>query len=252
MNTQKQLTIGMALLFIFVISFYGIIIINLKSKEFLLPKVEKKINVYIEDSYKDISNDIKIGKTKYNSSKNRYEVKITSKENNNLYFNVYYKNKKFSNTYKEDYVKGNSLIRFYKNKFLKKLSTSKKYTDTKISFTKSLDKYSSVVKDAIIKDDNVNLLSIYTVKSNVMISSFNKNDIINSINKYFYFIESNNLKPKYYSIVLIYKEDITKSLEIDNLTSDLIMNNLDEIISSIINKDKEIINKYNINYKYID
>ena len=44
MNTQKQLTIGMALLFIFVISFYGIIIISLKSKEFLLPKVEKKIN----------------------------------------------------------------------------------------------------------------------------------------------------------------------------------------------------------------
>ena len=252
MNTQKQLTIGMALLFIFVISFYGIIVINLKSKDFLLPKVEKKINTYIEDTYKDTINDIKIGKTKYNSSKNRYEVKITSKENKNLYFNIYYKNKKFISTYQKDYIEGNSLINFYQNKFLKKLSNSKVYTDTKISFTKSLDKYSSVVKDAIIKDDNVNLLSIYTVKSNVMISSFNKNDIINSINKYFYFIESNNLKPKYYSIVLIYKEDITKSLEIDNLTSDLIINNLDEIISSIINKDKEIINKYNINYKYID
>ena len=59
MNTQKQLTIGMALLFIFVISFYGIIIINLKSKDFLLPKVEKKINTYIEDTYKDTINDIK-------------------------------------------------------------------------------------------------------------------------------------------------------------------------------------------------
>ena len=70
------------------------------------------------------------------------EVKITSKENNNLYFNVYYKNKKFSSTYKDDYVKGNSLIRFYKNKFLKKLSTSKKYTDTKISFTKFLSQIS--------------------------------------------------------------------------------------------------------------
>lgn len=252
MDTRKQLTIGMALLFIFVISFYGIIIVNIKSKEFLLPKAEKKINEHIKDNYSDIKNDIKINKTKYNNIKKRYETKVISKENKNLYFMVYYKNKKFSNTYKNDYIKGNSILSFYKNKFLKKLSNSKKYTDTSISFTKDLDKYSSVIKDTIIKDDNVNLLSIYAVKSDIIVNNFNKNTIIDIVNKYYKFIESNNLRPKYYSVVLINKEDITKSLEINNLTSELIINNLDEIVDSIINKDKKIIYKYKINYKYID
>jgi len=77
-------------------------------------------------------------------------------------------------------------------------------------------------------------------------------EMINEVNKYYKFIESNNLRPKYYSIVLINKEDITKSLEIENLTSELIINNIEEIVDSIINKDKKVIDKYNINYKYID
>ena len=169
-----------------------------------------------------------------------------------LYFMIYYKNKNFESTYKNDYIKGNSILSFYKNKFLKKLSNSKKYTDTNISFTKDLDKYSSVIKDAIIKDDNVNLLSIYTSKSNIVVNKFSRDVIINEVNKYYKFIESNNLRPKYYSIVLINKEDITKSLEIENLTSELIINNIEEIVDSIINKDKKVIDKYNINYKYID
>jgi len=118
--------------------------------------------------------------------------------------------------------------------------------------TKDLDKYSSVIKDAIIKDDNVNLLSIYTSKSNIVVNKFSRDVIINEVNKYYKFIESNNLRPKYYSIVLINKEDITKSLEIENLTSELIINNIEEIVDSIINKDKKVIDKYNINYKYID
>ncbi len=252
MDTKKQLTIGMSLLFIFVISFFGIIIINIKNKELLLPKVEKKMDSYIKNKYIDISNNININKAKYNNSKNQYEIKVSSKDNNNLYFMVYYKNNKFSNTYKNDYIKGNSLLNYYKKSFLKKLPKSKKYINTEISFTKSLNNYSSIVKKALIDNDNIAELSIYSIKSDTIVPNFNNDSLINYINNYYKYINNSNLKPKYYNLILTNKDDITKSLEINNLNEELIINNLEEIVTSIVNNDKTITKKYDFNYKYSD
>lgn len=252
MDTKKQLTIGMALLFIFVIAFFGIVIINVKNKELLLPKIDKKMQSHIKDKYINISNDIKINKTKFNNIKNRYEVKITSKDNKNLYFMVYYKNKKFSDTYQNDYIKGNSLLNYYKKSFLKKLPKSKKYINTKISFTKDLNKYSSIVKKALIENDDIAKLSIYSITSDIIVSNFNNDSLKSSITNYYKYINNSKLKPKYYNLILTNKEDITKELEINNLSEEVITNNLEEIVTGIVNNNKEITKKYNFNYKYSD
>lgn len=252
MNTKKQLIIGMSLLFLFVISFYGIIIINYKNKELLIPRIEKKTEIYIKDTYNNIYNNLNINKIKYNNLKKQYEVKVSSKENKHLYFIVSYKNNKFKSTYEKDYINGISLLNYYENLFLNKLSKSKIYTDTNIKFTKKLNKYTHIVQQALINNDNVNNLPVYVIKTNTIISSLDKDNITSAIMEYYKFIKSNKLKPKYYSIILTNKNDITNSLEINNLSEELIINNLNDIINGIISNNSDILNKYNINYKYIN
>lgn len=254
MNTKNSLTIGMGIFFIIVFLTFGTIVVNEKSKTIFLPKIDKKLDTYIQVKYKNIIKEININKTSYNDLTYIYEKKVTNKKNKNLYFFVNYKNKKISSSYKKDYVEGKSLLNYLEKSISNKIPKSKKYLNIKINFTKKLNNYSNNIKYLLINGNikQIKEVPIYSINSDIYVKKIDKENLLLSINSFYNFIKSNNLKPKEYNLTLIDKNNISNALEIKKINDNLITNNLDEIISGIINNDKNINNKFNITYRYMN
>lgn len=242
---KNRLTYGMAIFFLFTFVVFAFIVINEKHKLILIPKVEKQMISYIDKNYKDLNQ----GKAKYSASNNSYNMKVYNKDNKNLYFMVYYENKNISDTYKKDYLEGKTLLDFYQNKIKDDL-TNKYYNDINIKFTHKLNKYTKLVQDRLIKNENITELSIYNINVNITINDFNKDSIIKEIKALSNYINSKGYNPKSLIITITDKKDITKSVEIKGINKDNI-NNLDSIIGDIID-NKELDDKYSITYKYLN
>ena len=118
MKEQKKLEMQMFLLFIIVFIFFGTITLTIKLGGFMTPKIDKKLNNYVEKNYKEIKNDITIENTKYIEKDSTYRKKIINKKNKDLYFYVNYKNKKIKSTYKKDYQEASTLFNKEKIKIL--------------------------------------------------------------------------------------------------------------------------------------
>ena len=85
MNKQRNLLYGQALFAILIIVAFGLIIINEKKTIILLPKIQKKIDIYIDEKYNNINN---INKSKIRWKDNKYILKVTSKENKNFPYQI--------------------------------------------------------------------------------------------------------------------------------------------------------------------
>lgn len=224
---------------------FSIIVINEKKYLFLESKIENKLKEYINSNYKDMENEIKINNIKYNKNNKEYTIKIENRKNKHLYYIVTYKNRKIKSTYDSDYKKGKTLLNYYKSSFEKILNNT-----SEITFTKSFDDYPSNVKIKILSNE-AKALPIYNIKTELEPLSLNLNDIILSITTYKNSIISNGFRPQYYEFDILF-EDITKSFKIKFLTEDLINNNINEIIYDIINNDIGVMQKYQIEFSYLN
>ena len=158
---QKKLKLQMFIFTIFIFVAFSLIIINEKSASILIPKVEDKLNNYIETNYKDIKNDINISKVTYKTPK--YIMKISNKKNKNHYFYIYYQNKKITDTYKKDYKEGKQLINHCNNiiqKDINKITNTNKY---KTSINIKLNKLTTGVQERIINEEDLLNLRIYNI-----------------------------------------------------------------------------------------
>jgi hypothetical protein len=173
-------------------------------------------------------------------------MKVESKENENHYFYINYYNKKITDTYKKDYVEGKNLLMHIKKK-LKKDINSKTNANCDIEITNTLDKYTSIVQERIIKEDNLLELKFFIVKKELIIDDWNEENITNKINK---FIDKfTDITPKSYTITITNKDDPTESIEIKNITDNVSK----EIISDIINdKKSDLLKENKITYKYLN
>lgn len=213
-------------------------------------KIDKRLNDYIKENYKDIEQEINIGKTTY--EKTKFKLKVTNKENKNLYFYLYYQNKNIKSTYKTDYLEGKTLL----NKVEKKLTTNinnitKENYEVKINNT--LNNFSKYTKDKIIKEEDLLDSKIYTISKTITVKNLDSNKVANRIIEIQNNLEKNNILPNCYDITIISKDDLTE-IKISNVTPELIKNNdLNLVISDIISKKKSnILKTYNITYKYLD
>lgn len=238
----------MGLLFLFTIVSFGIIILNEKRHIVILPRVEQKMIDYTKNNYSKIYSDLKKTKTKYNIHNKTYYIKYYNILNNNLYFMVKYKNRKITDTYKNDYLEGKTLLTHNEKTLIKNFSNDKKIKNLKIKHTRKLNNYSKLMQDKIINNKDLKKLSIYDISCTINIDKFEKEDIINSINYFYQYILKNNYNPKTYSIVLKNKNNIGKKIIINKLTKKNILNDLNTIISGILNNEN--LSNYNITYKY--
>ena len=251
MRQDKKLSIGMSLLFLLVFITFGTIVVNDKMSSYLIPRIDKKLNNYLKEKYPNIIDDVKTNKTTYKNM--TYTLKVISKENNNLYFNINYQNKKITDTYKNDYVKGHTLLNKISKDIEKDINKNIKNKIT-VKINKNLDDFSTLVKERIIKEEDLINLSIYDIYTDLETEQLTNTNIYNEIILLHKSLNSKNITPRTYNITITSTEDITKSIEINGITSELIENNdLNLVINDIINKkESDILNKYNITYKYLN
>lgn len=251
MKQDKKLMLYMSILFLIVFVSFGVIVVNDKLSFYYIPKIDKKLNNYIEQNYSNIKNELKIGKTKYKNGK--YYLKLTSKENKNLYFYIYYNNKKITDTYTTDYKEGYSLLKKIEKDLTKEISTTINQTIS-IKMTNTLANYSKQVQQKIIDEKNLINLKVYNISYETKINTFNTEQIQKEIEDFNTLLENNHITPKYINITITDKNDITNSIEIKNISSIFIKDSgLKSGINAIINNEKsDVLDKYNITYKYLN
>ena len=242
MNKQKKLSFERGIFVFIVFVLLGVIVVTEKFGSIMIPKATKKINNYIEENYKDLN--LKTNEVTFKNT--TYTMKVESKENKNHYFYINYYNRKITDTYKKDYVEGKNLLNHIKKK-LKKTITNKTNTNCDIEITSTLNKYTDVVRNRIIKEDNLLELKFYIIKKELVIDKWDEETITNRIND---FLEKfSNITPKSYTITITNKDDLTESIEIKNISKEVNK----EIISDIINDEKSNLLKENkITYKYLN
>lgn len=247
--SKNRLVIEMAIFTAFLFVAFGFIIINEKEKDFLLPKIDEKFNQYIASHYQNIKNDIKIGKTKYNSKKDSFEIRVSNKKNKNLYFSLIYKNKKITSTYQQDYIEGDTLLSYLEKKLATDIKSSK-YPYIEIKFINKLNKFNNTIQEALITGDNIESLNIYNLYTDLKVSKFSPSKIKNSIVNLNEFVSNNNFNPKYYYLTIINSSNITEEIKLKKLNKNLILTSLDEIINGIISNDDSIKLKFGIDFNY--
>lgn len=241
----------MMLLFLLVFVTFGVIIVTEKLAPYYTNKVEKKLTAYLKESHADIKENLNISKVTYDKTK--YQMKVTSKENKYLYFYIFYKNKKITSTYNSDYLEGNSLF----NKLEKNLKQKiKKETslETEVSMNTTLNKYTKVIQQEIIKNKKIHNLKVYNITLDLIVSAITTQELTTQLTKINQKLNTNNITPSYYNITYTDKQDITNALEIKNLSKEIIeSSSFPRIIDDIINKTESDILKTNkITYHYLN
>ncbi|MBQ9018932.1 MAG: hypothetical protein IJ097_01300 [Bacilli bacterium] len=251
MNQQKKLIIERGIFTFILFIILGVIVVTEKMGGVLIPKVTKKMNTYIKDNYKQEKTNFIYDEVTYKNT--TYKMKVKSKYNKYHYFYIYYYSKKITDTYKEDYLEGKNLLNHIK-KTIKKDIKNKTNINCEVEMTSKLNDYTDIVKQRIIKEDNILELKVFKVKKEFIINEWNEESITNTINKYLNKFKDNNITPKSHTIIITNKEDITESIEIKNINEKFIDNSANkEIINDIINNKKSDLLKENkITYKYLN
>ena len=242
MNKQKKLTLERGVFAFIVFVLLGVIVVTEKFGSIMTPKITKKMHNYIEENYKNL--DLKTNEVTFKNT--TYTMKVESKENKHHYFYINYFNRKITDTYKKDYVERKNLLKHIEKK-LKKEINNKTNTNCDIEITATLDKYTEIVRERIIKEDNLLELKFFIVKKGLVIDKWDEETITNKINSFIN--KFGDITPKSYAITITNKDDITESIEIKNITNTLSK----EIINDIINDNKSDLLKENkITYKYLN
>ena len=79
MKEQKKLEMQMFLLIIIVFIFFGTITLTIKLGGIMTPKINKKLNDYVEKNYKEIKDGIIVKDTKYIEKDSTYRKKVVNK-----------------------------------------------------------------------------------------------------------------------------------------------------------------------------
>lgn len=247
MKKQKKLLFARNIFFFFIIMIFTIIIMSEKKDTILIPKATKKIASYIEDKYN--KDDFKLGDVSYKN--NKYTMKVSSKDNNNRFFYIYYTKAGITDSYQEDYLEGKSFLSNLK-KDLEKSIKSIVNTKVTVEIPTTLDQYTDAVRERILNEDNLLELKFYIIKEELFIKEWDPTEIEKQIelciNKY----NNSNITPKSFTIIINNDNEITESIEINNLTTDFINNpSKIEIINDILNDNNSILLKTNkITYVY--
>lgn len=231
-----------------IVTMLGLIVVNEKGGDIFSPKIEKKINTYIDNNYSNIKNNIELGKIEYNNK--TFTIRVKSKENKNHTFNITYNKGNITDTYKTDYKEGKKLLAHIEN-IIKEEIYNKTNIECSIHTTTTLDNYSEKIQERILKEDNLIDLKIYYIEKELMIENWNNESILKEITSFIESIDKYNIEPKYYKIIITDVKDITNSIEINNITKDFINDkNKDIIINDILNNNE--LENSKITFKYLN
>ncbi len=251
MNKDKnKLVIEMGLFSLITILLLGLVTIKEIKPTIYLQQIDTKLQKYIEKNYANNLSEFNIGKTSFKN--NEYIKKITSRENNSLYFLVKYKNKKISSTYQKDYSEGATLINKAETKLNKdltnKLKTVKSDELLTISYNTKLNNCTKIIQEQLLKENfNIPLYTINIEKTILFSTQTINQELINLDN----LITNLNFKPKNYNITFTNQTNITETINF-TIDSAIIKTSSNIISDAIINNDQATLTKYNIVVKKLN
>ncbi len=251
MNEQQKLTLKMAILFLIVFVFCGVILVKEKFDILFIPKVEKKFTSYLEENYTSI--DAQFKKSKITYENDVFSLKLSSKENKNHYFYITYSRKKIKDTYQKDYVEGASILNYIKTK-IKKDILEKTEEDTTIKINKKLNDFTKATQEKILTETDYLTSKIYIIEKEITTNKWNSSTITKYISSFITNLEDNDITPLSYTIIISNENDLSYSIQINNLTPEVIKDNsLQQIIKDILDKkNSNLLEKYSITFKYLD
>ena len=124
--------------------------------------------------------------------------------------------------------------------------------NSKIDIATTLDSMTSKIRKKVLIEEDIKSLEIYTLSSELIIEEWNTlsitTDITNFINK----LEKEDIKPNSYILTITNSNNLNESIEITNITTNLIESNkLNLIIDDIINDiNSKLLQQEKITYKY--
>lgn len=251
MQKQRRLLFARNVFLFIIFVCFGVIIVTEKASGLLIPRVKTKMEDYLSSNYAEIQDTLKIDTVTYD--KTIYKMKVTNDKNKDHFFYICYSEKKMTDTYKEDYLEGKQLFKKI-TKNLEKSIRSKTNQSVTVEVISTLDNFTEIVKDRIIKEDNLLELKFYTIKKELPINDWTAKtittEIIETMNK---FIDK-NITPKNYTFIITNKEDISESIEISNITEEFIDNKDNrQIIEDIMSDNNSKLVKTNkIKYKFLN
>lgn len=246
MNEQQKLTLKMAILFLIVFVFFGVIIVKEKFEIIFTPKVEKIFDTYLENNYTSIYSTLK--KNKINYKNDTFTLKITSSKNKNLFFYLKYSNKKIKDTYKKDYIEGSSLLKHItksveNNIFIK---TNEHVT---VRINRKLNDFTKNAQEKILTEKNYSSLKIYSIEKEFLLDNFSEEIITKNILTFTNSLKELNITPKSYDFIIT-DSKLSKTISIKNLTETTLTNDyLPLIIKDILNNNNsDLIKNNNITF----
>lgn len=249
MKERKKLTLQMAIFTFIIFVSFGIIILNENIAPYFSKKIDKRLNTYLQENYSSIINTLKVGNTNYENTE--YRLKVTSKENKNLYFYLKFSDKKITDTYKEDYEQGKTLLTKI-TKDVENTLKEKYHKDFKITILGTLDKFGPKIKEQILKEDILSI-PIYNLETDIT-TSWDIKSIIKNIESFNSTLLNDNINAKNYNLILIDKAKENRSVKIINLNDKLIIDEtkMESIINDILKgKKSKLLDDNNIKYEQI-
>ena len=246
---QQKLKLQMFVFAIFIFVSFGIIIIKEKSSTILIPKVEEKMNTYLNEKY----NENELNKSKVTYKTPKYIMKVSDNNNKYHYFYIYYQNKKITDTYKKDYIEGNTLLKHTEKSIQEKIN-NKTNNNYKITIEKKLNDFSEEIQNNVINEIKLEENRIYNIEREYKINKITKENISKIIKEEITSIENNNIRPRTYKFIFTDKNDIANSIEISNITYKFLNNqSLNEIINDIINdNNSKLVKNAGLEYRYLN
>jgi len=257
MKQQKKLIWQMAILFLFMIVFFGYLIISSNGNPIKESVVKKKLNIYQNENYPLIENDYKVSSMKYDKATRTYSINYIHKKQPKLNFDIIYtKDEKINDTYYDNIIKGKQLFDEIKSSMAKEINNqissldiNKKFTNFNIEIKNTLDNLDE--KNLILEGFNINNLKIFYLTLEIEVLKLD----IETYTEYFIKLHEeikklNNNSINGYSIKFIDKEN--NKIFIHKVNIDLIEQGKDKLIEIFtqLKTNKEIVEqKYNITYE---
>ncbi|MBR2828896.1 MAG: hypothetical protein IKE70_06675, partial [Bacilli bacterium] len=169
MKKQKKLLLQRGIFLFIIFVSLGVILVTEKAHTLMMPKINKKIENHINKNYLDIKESIKLENLTYKNS--NYSLKVTDPKNKYHYFYIYYENNKIKDTFKVDFEEAKPLMNHLKEKLEKEI-LEKTNTNTKIEIIASLNQFTKVIQEQIIKEENLLELKFYTLEKEIIIDNW--------------------------------------------------------------------------------
>ena len=251
MKNEKRLLIARNIFAFIVFVALGVIVVTEKGKDILIPKNQKEMEKYLEEKYPELKDNIETNEVTFKN--NAYTMTVSSKENKKLYFSINKKHQEIIDTYKKDYLEGETLLSSLKEKIQEEIKKQISITP-EIIINSTLDQYTEGVRERIISENNLLELKFYTVKDEIKITNWKKEDITKEISNYIKQYEEKLITPKSYTIIITNKKDITESIQIENISPTFIEDkeNIQMIQDILDDHQSKLLKEKKITFKYLN